>query len=120
MSYTMRDGKRIHTVGDDFGITVKKRSEPWVKAPLRELAAEYRILGYPGAVALLVLRYEAWKAKGKPFALPNKRLNQCGVGREVKRRTLTRLENAGVIRVERNGNRAPVIQWLCSSREQRE
>jgi len=113
VSYTMRDGKRINTASDDFGITVKKkRYEPWVKAPLREVAAELKILGYPGAAALLVLRYEAWKAKGKPFALPNKRLSQCGVGREVKRRTLARLETAGVIRVERNGRQAPVIQWL--------
>jgi hypothetical protein len=111
MSYTMRDGKRINTASDDFGITVKKRSEPWVKAPLGELAAELKILGAPSATALLVLRYEAWRARGKPFALPNKRLDQYGVRRGVKYHMLAKLESAGRIRVERKGRRAPMVQW---------
>jgi hypothetical protein len=107
------DGRQIDLETDDFGIAPRKRrrTEPWVKAPLAAMAAELKIIGTPRAVVLLILRYEAWKANGKPFTLPNKRVAQYGVGRGVKPRVLAKLEAAGVIRVKREGRKAPTIQW---------
>jgi hypothetical protein len=114
VNYTMRDGKRINTAADDFGVSAKKGAEPWVKVPLKEMAAELKIMGMPGAIALLMLWYEAWRAKGKPFTLSNERLNQYGVKRDAKRLMLAKLEAAGRIRVERKGCRAPVIRRIRS------
>ena len=69
-------------------------------------------MSQPKAMVATVLRYQAWKAKGKPFALSNALLARYGVHRNTKYRALTELEAAGLIRLERRGKQALRITLL--------
>jgi hypothetical protein len=62
-------------------------------------------------VGLLVL-YEAWRNNGKPFGLSNKKLAGFGVSHDTKRRAILEMEQAGLIAVQRNGKRAPIVTWI--------
>ena len=50
-----------------------------------------------------------WTTKRATFPLPSVRLRRLDVTRKVKARDLTRLEQAGLIAIERRQRRTPVI-----------
>jgi hypothetical protein len=61
------------------------------------------------------LIYRAWRAKGKPFVMPN----IAGVHHDAKNHTLRALERAGLISVQWQERRSPVITLVVPiSREQ--
>jgi hypothetical protein len=62
---------------------------------------------------VMELAYRAWKAEGKPVALPNASLDRVGISRKSKRRVLAQLERAGLVTVTRNGRKSPqvVVHW---------
>ena len=47
------------------------------------------------------------------FPLPNDRLTKQGADRRAKRRALANLEAAGLITVEREEGKTPVVTLLC-------
>jgi hypothetical protein len=51
------------------------------------------------------LIYRAWRAKGKPFVMPN----IAGVHHDMKNRTLRSLEQAGLITIQWQERRSPII-----------
>jgi hypothetical protein len=55
-------------------------------------------------------------AKGKPFTLTRTALNAMNVERDAESAGLARLEQAGLIRVERKPGRRPTISILDSPR----
>ena len=55
----------------------------------------------------LYLLHASWKAESMTVSLPNVWLKQRGASREVKRRVLRNLEAAGLITVERTGQKEP-------------
>jgi hypothetical protein len=80
--------------------------------PLERVAAAFKVLRQPLAMVWLVLLYEAWRAKGKPFTLSNVRLRQYGISRHSKYRALAAGEAAGIIQVNRAGKQAAEITML--------
>jgi hypothetical protein len=74
-----------------------------------------KMIGAPDAMLLVLLVYLTWETKSSTFILSNDRLKQCGVGRKTKYRVLTRLEKASIIRIERQGKRAPIVTLLMGS-----
>ena len=59
------------------------------------------------------LLHLAWKSGSMTFPLPNGRLTKQGANRRAKRRALANLEAAGLITVERQGGKTPVVTLLC-------
>ena len=68
-----------------------------------------------GTLVLIELLYASWKARSSTFPLPNSRLVKLGASREVKRRVLRDLEQAGLISVERPTRKSPVVTLSRSS-----
>ena len=66
----------------------------------------------PKAFVCIWLLHLAWKARAKTFTLPHGALRQKGVSREMKRRALAELEQAGLIKVERNGTKPVTVTLL--------
>jgi hypothetical protein len=63
-------------------------------------------------MVVIALFYLAWKHKGAPFPFSNIWLAKYGIRRETKRRMLRKLEQAGFIKVEQQGNQAPIVTLL--------
>jgi hypothetical protein len=74
-------------------------------------AAIARATKTPKAMVWILLLYEAWKAKGKPFTLSNVKLAQYGVNRERKRQVLAEMLAAGLITVHQQGKQSTIITW---------
>jgi hypothetical protein len=115
LNYVVRNGRKIavETIEVKGLRPVKRR---WTRAfalmPLKETASMFRAMSQPKAMVATVLRYQAWKAKGRSFALSNALLAKYGVHRNSKYRAIAELEAAGLIQVERRGKRAPIITLL--------
>jgi hypothetical protein len=58
----------------------------------------------------LYLLYESWRSQNKFVKLANFGLKGLGVGREGKRNALEQLEEAGLVSVERNDRKSPVVK----------
>ena len=83
-------------------IAVKtKRTDAFVMIPLSWTART----GDPHLMVYVDLVYRAWRAKGKPFPMPNIK----GVEHHIKNRILRGLERAGLITVERQRRKSPVV-----------
>jgi hypothetical protein len=61
----------------------------------------------PGFLVCVDLLHRAWRAKGKPFAMPN----SVGVDPRTKIRTLRALEKAGLIAVEWRERKSPLVAF---------
>jgi hypothetical protein len=112
----MRNGRKIavETI-EVLGIPPAPRQhkgKAFIMVPLNEAASMFKAMNQHKAMVAIVVRYQAWKAKGSPFILSNELLAKYGVHRNTKYRALTELEAAGLIRVERRGKHAPVITLL--------
>jgi len=112
MNYVIRQGKRIEVVAIETGAAPKRRrADPFVKLPLPLAAAIAKATKTPRAMVWILLMYEAWKAKGKPFTLSNVKLARYGVNREVKRQVLAGMAAAGLITVHQQGKQSTIITW---------
>jgi hypothetical protein len=60
----------------------------------------------------LHLLFLTWRSPGKPVRLANVDLKQKGVGRYIKRRVLRELEALGLIRVDWQSKKSPVVTVL--------
>ena len=76
----------------------------WLKQILPHVQGECQL-----AVALLLYRRWIVCGRRRTFDFPNAELNRLGISRAVKHRTLTRLEEAGLIAVEQLTGNAPRI-----------
>ena len=74
--------------------------------------AGFRALGCPQAMVWFYIHYRVWAERNRTVPLATKTLAGIGVDRKVKYRALTRLEQAGLIRVERRGKRSPLVTLL--------
>jgi hypothetical protein len=106
---------------DDFdSIEVAKpkaadKEDKFAQISLRAAAEVSEKMGSADFVILVLLAFKAFDKKGRPFELSNDLLPN-GVHREAKRRALTRLENTGVIRLERRRGKAPIVTLLVKFR----
>jgi hypothetical protein len=86
----------------ELGLRKRPMREPFLamKVSLRELLPAVRMPGKALAVWLLI-RYRVDLNKGRPATLPQRVLSDWGIGRNAKVDALRRLEQAGLIKVER-------------------
>jgi hypothetical protein len=86
----------------DIGLRKRPLREPFIRGPLleRELAA---VAGLPGkALAVwLIIRLRVDLNRGRPATLPRDSLKRWGIGQDAKADALRRLEQAGLIQIER-------------------
>jgi DNA-binding transcriptional ArsR family regulator len=92
-------------------------TEPFAHLTIREFLAGAEVLS--GALELAVWVYilrerriRATAGQTEPFSLTNGGLASWGISRAVKGRALRKLARAGLVRVERDGNRCPRISVL--------
>ena len=111
-SVVHRHGKRIEVdVVYPPGCTRRKRKDTFVMIPLAEAAAITKAVKAPKAMVAVVVLYEVWANKGRPFALSNIKLGGYGISRYAKQRALEEMEAAGLITVEWKQGCAPVVTW---------
>jgi hypothetical protein len=110
-SFVYRHGRRIEveTILPPSHPPRRRRKDTFAKVPLAKAAIMAKATKTTKAMVWVVVLYEWWANKGKPFTLSNKRLAGYGVTHDTKRRALRELEDAGLIAVEQNGKRAPVV-----------
>jgi hypothetical protein len=109
--FVHRHGKRIEVevIYPASRPTRRRRKDTFVQVPLMRAASMAKATKTTKAMVWLVVLYEWWANKGRPFTLSNKKLAGYGVTHDTKRRALRELEAAGLITVEQNGKRAPVV-----------
>jgi len=83
--------------------------------PLEWLAVAAKLPGKTINVAL-ALWWRHGMAKGKPFKLTQMALKAMNVERDAERAGLARLEQAGLIRVERKPGQRPIVSMLNLTR----
>jgi hypothetical protein len=87
----------------------RKKQEPFVKVPLWWITAAAKATRLQATLVLVELLHASWKAKSPTFAMPNRQLQKLGVSRKIKYRVLRDLEQAGLILVERQPRKTPVV-----------
>jgi hypothetical protein len=113
MNYVIRQEKRIAVETIKSDATPKRhRANSFAQVPLGWAAAAAKATKTPRAMVWVLLQHMAWQNNGAAFPVSNAALARCGVSREVKRRALVALEAAGLIRVERQHGRAPVVTLI--------
>jgi hypothetical protein len=90
----------------------KKKDEAFVMVPIGWAERASKAVREPKFFVWLWLLHLAWKLHSKTFLLPNGALHAAGVSREMKRRALAELEQGGLIKVERCGNKNPTVTLL--------
>ena len=70
------------------------------------------VTGTRGAMVWILLLCMAWKTKCSTFPLSNVMPARYGVSREIKRRTLEKLEVSGLIKIERRRKQSPIVTLL--------
>jgi ribosomal protein S19E (S16A) len=90
-----------------------KKTEPFVKMPLWWAVAAAEATNSPVTIMLVELLRMRWKTRNNTFPLPNARLRKLGVSRDVKRRVLQQLERVGMITVERQGRKTPIVTLIA-------
>jgi hypothetical protein len=101
------------TLDEAVALQTQKRRRSWAKVyhrPGIELALKAKSKWT--WVVLLALDHAIFEAKTNPVRFTNSLLKEYGVARETKWRVLRELEAAGVVRVTRDGRRAPWAELL--------
>jgi hypothetical protein len=110
--YVAAHGKRIlvETL-ETPGLKVREvsRQEEFARVPLQWAAEVAKCTKTRRAMVWILLLHMAWKNRSTTFPLSNVILTRYGISREMKRRILEKLEAAGLIKVERQHGRAPVV-----------
>jgi hypothetical protein len=116
--YVIRHGRKIavETVETNVKPTPRRQAEPFAKVPLEWAVKAAKATRTPQALVWVLLLRLAWQAKDKPFPFSNAALARCGVNREAKRRTLAALEAAGLVKVERQHGRSPIVTLVRQRR----
>jgi hypothetical protein len=93
---------------------LRKQRESFIKVPGSWLE---KLAGSSGATyhVALVLLHENWRLGG-PVTLPNGMLKMDGISRHAKYRALVKLENLGLITVERRLKKSPRIKLHMSQK----
>src|SRR6516162_241221 len=110
--YITRHGKRIEVVELNPGIAlrkVRKADGAFAVIPLKNAALAAKAMKAPALLVYVDMMYRAWKAKGRPFNMPNGWLKRYGVDRKIKSRTLRNLEKGGLISIDRRNRKTPRI-----------
>jgi hypothetical protein len=107
-----RQGKRIETV--ELVPTAaprqqQKKEEAFVLMPLARAAEVTECMKAKGVMVWIALRYLAWRNKNQTVKLSNEIMKRYGVSRHVKYRALVALEAAGIITVEWQNGRTPLV-----------
>jgi hypothetical protein len=89
----------------------RMQKDTFIMVPLIQAAAVTKVTKTPKAMVGLMVLYEAWANKGRPFALSNIKLAGYGISRYAKQRALEEMEAAGLITVERKQGCAPTVTW---------
>jgi len=92
---------------------ILKRREHFIRLPFSWLD---RLNGASGQVYALALHllYLRWKGHGAPVKLANGMLAIDGISRRSKWRALTELERRGLVSIERQPRKSPLVQVLLS------
>jgi hypothetical protein len=90
----------------------QNKKDLFVKVPLWWIEQATQATRSPQALVCIWLLHLAWQAKSASFPLPNDRLARRGADRQAKRRALANLEKAGLISVERQPRKAPIVTLL--------
>jgi ribosomal protein S19E (S16A) len=88
--------------------TLKKKDQ-FVNVPLWFATAAAKATKTLALLVCVYLLYASWKARSMTFTMPNGWLEERGVSREVKRRVLRDLEEAGLITIERPSRKTPIV-----------
>src|SRR5262245_45858424 len=116
-NYVIRQGERIVVETIKSGATFSRhRANSFAQVPLGWAAAAAKATKTPRAMVWVLLQHMAWQNNGLAFPISNAALARYGVSREVKRRALAALEASGLIRVERQHGRAPVVTLIDGGR----
>jgi hypothetical protein len=112
-NYVIRQGERIavETIKSDAKPN-RRRPNSFAQVPLGWAAAAAKATKTQRAMVWVLLQHMAWQNDRAAFPLSNAVLAKYGVSREVKRRALAALESAGLIVVERQHGRAPVVTLI--------
>jgi hypothetical protein len=94
-------------------------AEPYVQLTERAALKIAKATNSPGIMVWYQIIYLSWQKPGRPVTLANKKLMSWGVAREIKRRVLHDLEDAGLILVERRPKKSPKITVLLKLWKQR-
>jgi hypothetical protein len=90
----------------------RRRRGPFVLMELEQFAAYAQALRCPQAIVPFYIHYRMWADNNSAVPLPNETLARLGVSREMKRRTLLRLEKAKLIRIESKARKSPLVTLL--------
>jgi hypothetical protein len=90
-------------------MSTKSKKDAFVKVPLWWAETAAKATKTPKAMVWIQLLYAAWKAKRSTFPLPNGRLKKAGVTRFAKCRALRELEAVGLITVEWQHGKTPLV-----------
>jgi hypothetical protein len=87
----------------------RKKPEPFARISLSWAAMAAAATNCPKAMVWIWLIYRAWQTKSATIAVPNGALTKLGVSRETKRRALKELEAAGLIAVNQQTRKTPLV-----------
>jgi hypothetical protein len=98
----------------DLGLERRRLGEPFLKGPilLRDLAPIAKLPGKALALWLLI-RYRTDVSRKTWITLPRPLLIHWGIGKDAKAEALRRLEQAGLIKVERPKGYMLKVQLIC-------
>ncbi len=95
----------------------RKRQEAFVQMRTTDAVAGCHALKCPQALVWHEIHYRVWATGSPTISLPNEKFVEMGVSRKVKGRALHRLEQAGLIKVERRERRSPLVTLLPTRRQ---
>jgi DNA-binding PadR family transcriptional regulator len=94
----------------------KAKEPPFAKVPLWFAAEVAKATKSPGTMVWMWLLYLAWKSsqhtRRLSAELANKKLKEWGVSSKVKLRVIRDLERAGLITVERQPKKSPIVTMV--------
>lgn len=88
---------------------IKKRQHQFVKLPLALVDKVARHSRDKTFAVLCHLLHLEWKQGGGPVKVSNGLLDKLGVGRGAKSRALRKLERLGIVCVERQDRKSPIV-----------
>ncbi len=90
----------------------RQETKLFIKVPLRWAVAACEATNTPKALVGLLLLLMSWRARSTSFACPNGLMKRCGISRQVKYRALAEFEAAGLITVQQQRGRAPIVTLI--------
>jgi hypothetical protein len=122
MNRAYHDARAKAAAPQKRGTTTRRAPEKgaYVQMRTEDAVAGFHSLRCPQALVWHRLQYLAWATGSATVTLANKALAEMGVSRLMKYRALQRLEQDGLIRVERRERRSPIVTILHWTRSRRD